>query len=52
MSYICDKFFIFSLIYTAINHITLFKQAYLFFLFIYVFNVLLFLDDEMDEESK
>ena len=34
MSYLCDLFFIFSLIFIVINHITLFKQAYLGF-FVY-----------------
>ena len=31
MSYLCDPFFIFSLILIVINHITSFKQMYLFF---------------------
>ena len=31
MSYLCDLFFIFSLIFIVINHITSFKQTYLFF---------------------
>ena len=30
MSYLCDLFFIFSLMFIVINHITLFKQTYLF----------------------
>ena len=34
MSYLCDLFFIFRLIFIAINHITLLKQTYLFFVHI------------------
>ena len=31
MSYLCDLFFVFSLIFMVINHIPLFKQTYLLF---------------------
>ena len=31
MPYLCDLFLVFSLIFIAINHITSFKQTYLFF---------------------
>ena len=34
MLYLCDLFFIFRLIFIAINHITLLKQTYLFFVHI------------------
>ena len=40
MSYLYNLFFIFSLIFIVINHITSFKQTYLF------------LDDIVNEESK
>ena len=51
MSYLCDLFLIFSLIFIVINHITLFKEIYLFFVhFLEYF--LLFLDDNLNEESE
>ena len=51
MSYICDLFFIFSLIFIVINHITSLKQAKLFFV-IFLEYLLLPLDDNVDEESE
>ena len=51
MSYLCDPFSIFCLIFIVINHITSFKQAYLIFLHFLEY-LLLFLDDNMDKESK
>ena len=33
---VCDLFFIFSPIFIVINHITSFKQTYLFFLYIFL----------------
>ena len=51
MSYLCDLFFIFSLIFTAINHISTFKQRYSFFVH-FLECLLLFLNDDVNEESK
>ena len=51
MSYICDLFFLFSLVFIVINHITSLKQMYLTFLQFFK-NLLLSLDDNIDEESK
>ena len=50
MSYLCDLFFIFSLIFIVINHITSFKQTYFFVHFLE--HLLLFLDGNVDEESE
>ena len=46
MLYLCDLFFIFSLIFIVISHITLFKYTYIFL------EYLLFLDDKVYEESE
>ena len=43
MSYLCDLFFIFSLIFNAIN------QTHLFFIH-FLEHLLLFLDDNLDEK--
>ena len=51
MSYLCDLFFIFSLRFIVINHITSFKQTYLFFVYFLEYFLLL-LDDNVDEESE
>ena len=51
MSNLCDIFFIFSLIFIVINHITSFKQSYLYFVHFLEY-LLLCLDDNVDEESK
>ena len=51
MSYICDLFFNFSLIFIVINDINTFKQAFVF-LYILLGYLQLFLDDNMDEESE
>ena len=51
MSYRCDLFLIFSLIFIAINSITSLKQAHLFFAHFLEY-LLLFIDDNVDEESK
>ena len=48
---LCDLFFIFKIIFTVINHITSFKQTYLFFEHFLEY-LLLFLDDNMDEQSE
>ena len=51
MSYLCDLFFFFSLIFIVINHITSLKQMHL--LFVQFLEYLpLFLDDNVDKESK
>ena len=44
-------FFIFSLIFIAINHITSFRQTYLFFVHFLEY-LLLFLGDDVDEKSE
>ena len=49
--YIYDLFFIFSLIFIVINHITSFKQTHLFFVH-FLECLLLLLDDNVDEENK
>ena len=51
MPHICDLFFIFTLIVIVINHITSFKQTFLFFVH-FLENLLLFVDDNVDEESE
>ena len=51
MSYICDLFFIFSLVFVVINHITSLKQTPLSFVHFSEY-LLLFLDDNMDEKSE
>ena len=51
MLYLCDLFFIFSLIFSVINHITSFKQTYLFFVHFLEY-LLLFLDNNVSEESE
>ena len=51
LSYLYDLFFIFSLIFIVINHMTSFKQTYLFFGH-FSECVLLFLDHNMVEESE
>ena len=51
MSYPCDLLFIFILIFIAINHIMLLKQTHLLFVH-FIKYILLFLDDNLDEESE
>ena len=51
VSYLCNLFFIFSLIFISINNISPLKQTYLLFVYFLEY-LLLFLDDNMDEESK
>ena len=51
MSYLFDLFLTFSLIFIIINHITSFKQKYLFFVH-FLEDLLLFLDDNVDGESQ
>ena len=51
MSYLCDQFFISSLIFIVINHATSFKQTY-FFLVHFLEDLLLFLDDNVDKQSE
>ena len=49
MSYLCDLLFIFSLIFSVINHITSLKQTH----FVHFVECLLFfLADSLDEESE
>ena len=48
-SYLCNLFFIFSLIFIVIDHITSSNQTHL--LFVHVLEFYLFLDDNVDEES-
>ena len=50
MSILCDLFFIFSLIFILINHITSLKETHLFFVHFLEY-LLLFLNDNVDEES-
>ena len=51
MSYLCDLFLIFSLIFIVINQITSFKKMNLFFVH-YLEYPLLFVFDNVDEESE
>ena len=51
MSHIGDLFFIFSLIFIAINSIMSLKQKHLFYAH-FLDSILLFLDGNVDEESK
>ena len=51
MPHLFDLFFISSLIFTVINHITSFKQMYLFLIHFLEY-LLLFLNDNVDEESE
>ena len=51
MSYLCDLFFISSLIFIVISHITSLKQAYLISVH-FLECLLLFMDDSMDEKSE
>ena len=51
MSYLCDLFLISSLIFIFINHITSLKQTHLAFVQFLKY-LLLFLDDNLDEESE
>ena len=51
MSYICDVFFFFILVFIAINYVTPLKQMYFFFLHFLEY-LLLFLNDNMDQTSK
>ena len=51
MSYLCDLFFIFSIAFIVINHITSSKQTYLFFVY-FLENLVLFLVDNEYEESE
>ena len=52
MSNLCNLFFIFTLIFVVINHITSSKQTYLFFFVIFLEYLLLFLDNNVDEKSR
>ena len=49
--YICDLFFIFSIIFIVINHTTSFKQTYLFYV-IFLEYLPLSLDDNENEVSE
>ena len=51
MSYLCDLFFISSLIFIPINHILSLKETQLIFVHFLEY-LLLFLDDTVDEESE
>ena len=48
----CDLIFIFSLIFIAINYITSLKQMHLLFAYYFLKYLLLFLDDNVDEETE
>ena len=48
---LCDLFFIFSLIFISVDHITSLKQTHLFFAYFLEYLVL-FLDDNVDEENE
>ena len=50
MSYLCDLFFIFRLIFIAINHTNLNRLTCFFVHFLEA--LLLFLNDSVDEESQ
>ena len=52
MLYICDLFFIFSLIFILINHITSLKQTHLIFVYFLEHLFLYFLEHGLDGESK
>ena len=49
--YLCDRFFIFSLIFIVINHIISFKQTYMFLVHFLEY-LPLFLYDNVHEESE
>ena len=51
MSYLCDLFFIVSLIFIVINSTISLKQAHMFFVHFLKY-LLLFLDNNVDEESE
>ena len=51
MSYLCDLFFISSLIFIPVNHILSLKETQLIFVHFLEY-LLLFLDDNVDEESE
>ena len=51
MSYLCDLFFFFSLIFVTINHIISFTLTYLFFIFFLEYLVL-FLRDNVNKKSE
>ena len=51
MSYHFNIFFIFSLIFIVVNHITSLKQTHLLFV-CFLEHLLLFLDDNVDEDGK
>ena len=49
ISYICDLFFSFNLVFIIINHITSLKQTHFFFVHFLEYP-LLFLDDNVDKK--
>ena len=51
MSYFCELFFIFSLIFIVINHTTSLKQTHLLFV-LFLACLLIFLGYKVDEESE
>ena len=51
VSYLCDLFFTFSLIFIVVNHITSLKQMHLFFLHFLEY-LLIFVENNVDEESE
>ena len=51
MLYLCHVYFIFSLIFIVINHVTSLKKMHLFFADLLKY-LLLFLDDNVDEENE
>ena len=52
MSYLCDLFSIFSLIFIVIYHEVSLKQTQLFFCSFFRISFIIFLDDNVDEESE
>ena len=51
MSYLCEVFFIFSLIFIDINHITSFKQTYIFCVHFLDYRLLLLVDNVNNESE-
>ena len=51
MSYLCNLFFIFSLIFIFINDITLYKKTHLLYVH-FSDDLLIFLDDIVHEKNK
>ena len=50
MSYLCDLFYIFSIFFVVINHMTSFRQTLVFLIFLEY--LLIFLDDNEDDVNE